>query len=129
MLCRYIKSTGFFEEVYVETKSVNQNLVDIDINVSENQTGTFTAGASFGTLDGVTLSTNDRVLVKDQSTASQNGIYVVGSSPARAADLAAGNIYHAIYYGLNAMGPHNTQINDTERWLITMYVQELQKGN
>ena len=44
-------------------------------------------------------------------------------------DLEAGHIYHAIYYGLNAMGPHNTQINDTERWLITMYVQELQKGN
>jgi len=42
------------------------------------------------TLDGVTLSTNDRVLVKDQSTASENGIYVVGSSPARASDLAAG---------------------------------------
>ena len=42
------------------------------------------------TLDGVTLSTNDRVLVKDQSTASQNGIYVVGSSPARADELAAG---------------------------------------
>jgi hypothetical protein len=29
-------------------------------------------------------------LVKDQSTASQNGIYIVGSSPARADDLAAG---------------------------------------
>ena len=42
------------------------------------------------TLDGVTLSTNDRVLVKDQSTASENGIYIVGSSPARADDLAAG---------------------------------------
>ena len=42
------------------------------------------------TLDGVSLSTNDRVLVKNQSTASQNGIYIVGSSPARAADLAAG---------------------------------------
>ncbi len=42
------------------------------------------------TLDGVTLSTNDRVLVKDQSSASENGIYVVGSSPARADDLAAG---------------------------------------
>ena len=24
--------------------------------------------------------------------------------------LADGNIYHAIYYGLNAMGPHNTQV-------------------
>ena len=44
-------------------------------------------------------------------------------------DLEAGHIYQAIYYGLNAMGPHNTQINDKERWLITMYVQELQKGN
>ena len=42
------------------------------------------------TLDGVTLSTNDRVLVKDQSSASENGIYIVGSSPARADDLAAG---------------------------------------
>ena len=42
------------------------------------------------TLDGVTLSTNDRVLVKDQNTSSENGIYVVGSSPARAVDLAAG---------------------------------------
>ena len=41
-------------------------------------------------LDGVTLSTKDRVLVKNQSTASENGIYVVGSSPARADDLAAG---------------------------------------
>ena len=41
-------------------------------------------------LDGVTLSTGDRVLVKDQSTASENGIYVVGASPARADDLAAG---------------------------------------
>jgi len=35
------------------------------------------------TIDGVTLATNDLVLVKDQSTASQNGIYVVQSSPAR----------------------------------------------
>ena len=43
-------------------------------------------------------------------------------------DLKAGNIYHAIYYGLNAMGPHNSQLTNDERWLITMYVQELQKG-
>ena len=32
------------------------------------------------TLDGVTLVTGDRVLVKDQSTASQNGLYTVVSS-------------------------------------------------
>ena len=39
------------------------------------------------TLDGVSLSTGDRVLVKNQNTSSQNGIYVVGASPARADDL------------------------------------------
>jgi len=49
-----------------------------------------TALNSGDTLDGVTLADNDRVLVKDQSTASQNGIYIVGSSPARADDLATG---------------------------------------
>ena len=38
------------------------------------------------TLDGITLATDDRVLVKDQSTASQNGLYVVGVTPVRAYD-------------------------------------------
>lgn len=42
------------------------------------------------TLDGVTLAAGDRVLVKDQSTGSQNGIYIAGASPARAYDMLAG---------------------------------------
>jgi uncharacterized protein YjbI with pentapeptide repeats len=43
-------------------------------------------------LDGVTLATGDRVLVKDQSTGSQNGIYVVKASgaPDRSTDADAG---------------------------------------
>jgi len=42
-------------------------------------------------LDGVTLATNDRVLVKNQTNAAQNGIYVVQASGAavRAADFDA----------------------------------------
>ena len=42
-------------------------------------------------IDGVTLATGDRVLVKNQSTASQNGIYVVQASGAavRATDFDA----------------------------------------
>jgi len=40
-------------------------------------------------IDGVTLSDGDRVLVKDQSDATENGIYVAGSSPARAGDANA----------------------------------------
>jgi hypothetical protein len=43
-------------------------------------------------LDGVTLATGNRVLVKDQSTASENGIYVVASSgaPTRSIDADTG---------------------------------------
>ena len=39
-------------------------------------------------------------------------------------ELKAGHIFHAITYGLNAMGPHATQINEEERWKIVLYVQE-----
>lgn len=41
------------------------------------------------TLDGITLATGDRILVKDQTTKSQNGIYVVSASgaPTRATDF------------------------------------------
>lgn len=38
-------------------------------------------------IDGITLANGDRVLVKDQSSASQNGIYIVGASPARSSDF------------------------------------------
>ena len=41
------------------------------------------------TIDGVTMSANDRVLLKDQTTASQNGLYIwngAGVSMTRAAD-------------------------------------------
>lgn len=38
------------------------------------------------TLDGITLATNDRVLVKNQTAQTENGIYVVAASPGRATD-------------------------------------------
>jgi hypothetical protein len=67
--------------------------LDIKDSCTAATTGNITIATALNngdTLDGVTLSTNDRVLVKDQSTASENGIYKVGSSPARVDDLAAG---------------------------------------
>ena len=39
-------------------------------------------------------------------------------------ELKAGHIFHAITYGLNAMGPHASQVNEEERWLITNYIQQ-----
>jgi len=43
-------------------------------------------------IDGVTLATGDRILVKNQATASENGIYVVAATgaPTRATDADAG---------------------------------------
>jgi hypothetical protein len=41
-------------------------------------------------IDGVTLALNDRVLVKDQTTGAQNGIYDVGPSPSRSYDFDSG---------------------------------------
>lgn len=45
-------------------------------------------------VDGVTLVTGDRILIKNQSTASENGIYVVAASgtPTRATDANTGSV-------------------------------------
>ena len=75
---------------FVEATSQGLDVKDSCVAATTGNITISTALNNGDTLDGVTLSTNDRVLVKDQSTASQNGIYVVGSSPARAADLATG---------------------------------------
>jgi len=67
--------------------------LDVKDSVKVATTGNITISTALNngdTIDGVTLADNDRVLVKDQSTPSQNGIYIVGSSPARSSDLAAG---------------------------------------
>ena len=42
-------------------------------------------------------------------------------------DLKTGHIFHAITYGINAMGPHASQLTESERWKIVLYVQELQR--
>ena len=75
---------------FVEATSQGLDVKDSCVAATTGNITISTALNNGDTLDGVSLSTNDRVLVKDQSTASQNGIYVVGSSPARAADLATG---------------------------------------
>ena len=76
---------------FVEATAQGLDVKDSCVAATTGNITIATALNNGDTLDGVTLSTNDRVLVKDQSTASQNGIYIVGSSPARADDLAAGS--------------------------------------
>lgn len=69
-----------------------QNGLDAKASVRAATTANITISTALNngdTLDGVTLATNDRVLVKDQSAPAENGIYVVGAVPARAADMDA----------------------------------------
>ena len=75
---------------FVEATSQGLDVKDSCVAATTANITISTALNNGDTLDGVSLSTNDRVLVKNQSTASENGIYIVGSSPARASDLAAG---------------------------------------
>jgi len=68
--------------------------LDVKDSVVAASTGNGTLSSAYtngDTLDGVTLATNDRILLKDQSTGSENGIYTVNSSgaPTRASDFDA----------------------------------------
>jgi hypothetical protein len=63
------------------------------VRVATTANGTLASAYENGdTVDGVTLATGDRILIKDQSTASENGIYTVNASgaPTRATDADAG---------------------------------------
>ena len=69
--------------------------LDVKDSVKATTTANGTLASAFAngqTIDGVSLSTNDRILLKNQNTATENGIYKVNASgaPTRVDDLAAG---------------------------------------
>jgi hypothetical protein len=68
--------------------------IDWKASVRAATTATGTLASSFANgsvIDGITLATNDRILIKDQSTGSENGIYTVNAAgaPTRATDADA----------------------------------------
>ncbi len=83
------------------TDAANKNYVDAQlqgldvknsVRVATTANGTLSSAFANGqTVDGITLATNDRILIKDQSTGSENGIYTVNASgaPTRATDFDA----------------------------------------
>ncbi len=63
------------------------------VRVATTVAGTLASSFENGdTVDGVALATGDRILIKNQSSGAENGIYVVAASgaPARAGDADAG---------------------------------------
>ena len=87
------------------TDAANKNYVDTAISglnslfdakgsvkVATSTAGTLaTSFANGQTVDGIVLATNDRILIKNQASQAENGIYVVNASgaPTRATDMDA----------------------------------------
>ena len=70
------------------------NGLDVKNSVRAATTAAGTLASDFANgdaIDGVTLATNDRILIKDQADGSENGIYTVNASgaPTRATDFDA----------------------------------------
>jgi hypothetical protein len=78
-------------KAYVDAVKTGLDVKD-SVRVATTASGTLSSAFANGsTVDGTTLATGDRVLLKNQGTASENGIYTVNASgaPTRATDYDA----------------------------------------
>lgn len=108
----------------VDTDAATKGYVDAAVNgtdwkqsVRVASTANITTLSGLLTIDGVTLVANDRVLVKDQTTASQNGIYIAGSGAwTRAVDADSNSEVTA---GMAVMVTEGTTQADTQWRLLT----------
>ncbi len=112
-----------------DTDAVNKAYVDgaiegldvkYSVRVATVAPGTLATSFEDGdTVDGVVLATGNRILIKDQATGSENGVYVVQASgaPVRADDMLAGasasNIYTFVEEGT---------VNGDNGWVCTSNV-------
>ena len=107
------KITGLADPV-AGTDAANKNYVDNavagiswknEVRVATTANGTLaSAFANGSTVDGITLVTGDRILLKDQTTQTENGLYTVNVSgaPTRATDAdSASEIYGAAVFVTN----------------------------
>lgn len=107
----------------VDTDAANKGYVDAVVNGTDwKQSVRIATTANIGTLsgllthDGITLVANDRVLVKDQTTGSQNGIYLAASGAwTRALDA---DVNSEVTAGLSVMVSEGTLNKDTQ-WRLT----------
>jgi len=93
-------------KAYVDSVAEGLDVKDSCVVASTANVTIATALNNGDVFDGISLSTGDRVLLKDQNTASENGIYIVGASPSRADDLPTGadaaGMFTFIEQGTNA---------------------------
>ena len=84
--------TSVRKNIYAPNPANATKTQNLGVRVATTVAGTLATSFENGdTVDGVVLKTGDRILIKNQATASQNGIYVVATSgaPTRATDMPA----------------------------------------
>jgi hypothetical protein len=96
-----------------------------------------TALTPSSTLDGISLISGDRVLIKDQTDPIENGIYLVGSTPTRASDGLFGGAFVFVEQGttnadtgwvVTTNGPI-TPGTDANAWSVFSRAGEIQAGS
>jgi hypothetical protein len=92
-----VNDTDAANKAYVDSILVGLSWKDSVRAATTANINLATAAQNGSVLDDVTLATGDRILVKDQTTKSQNGIYVVNATgaPTRASDLSLANEFDA----------------------------------
>lgn len=86
-----------FPNVRIDTDLLGSRTV---VRVATTAAGTLASSFENGdTVDGVVLATGDRILIKDQASGSENGIYVVEATgaPTRASDMPTGDSANCIW--------------------------------
>ena len=90
-----VNPTDAANKQYVDNATLGLD-VKASVKVATTVAGTLASAFANGqTVDGITLVTGDRILVKNQSSASENGIYIVAASgaPTRSSDCNSTTTY------------------------------------
>jgi hypothetical protein len=117
-----VASTDASNKAYVDNLVAGLSWKEA-VRVATTTTGTIaTAFANGQTVDGVVLATNDRILLKNQGTGSENGIYTVNGSgaPTRATDAdAVGELEGATVFVMEGTANADTSWVNTTNGVIT----------
>lgn len=107
--------TDAASKAYVDTVSTG---LDVKDAVRAATTGNITLAAPGATVDGVTLVVGERVLVKNQSTGSQNGIYIFQGAAAALTRSPDANVSAEVTNGMFALVVAGT-VNGSTGWILT----------
>ena len=81
-------ATGFYENVQIKETGNGGDVIDLDVNVTEQSTGTFTVGAAYSTVDGV----------MGMVQIARNNVFGLGHSASLKAEVAERRTDYSISY-------------------------------